>query len=139
MEVEVELTYEELISAFLLLRPLGDNKLPVEAALKVRDLHYALKPKIVVHSEVQDKILGENGALRDGESWKIKDGDIQFKNKTGKAKALSELKKLAETKVKIKMIPLERSDLVGAKDLFIEPSLLISLEDSKLLTMSDDA
>ncbi|MEE8115410.1 MAG: hypothetical protein V3T23_13785 [Nitrososphaerales archaeon] len=134
-EIEVEFTYEELVKAFILLRPLGESKLPVVAAIKVRDIHYALKPKITARTEVQDGILTEHGALKDNTGWKIKDGDIQFKTKAGETKALRELKKLTESKVKIKMIPLRRKDLIGAKNLYIEPSLLISLEDSKLLVL----
>ncbi len=135
---EIEITYEELIKDFLLLRPLGEEKLPITAALKVRKIHNSLKPDVLIHAEIQNKILVENNALKDGEQWKMKDGEIQFKTKAGRAKALDQLKELAETKLKVSIVPLEERDLASATELTIEPSLLISLEEAGLLTLTND-
>lgn len=137
---EYEMTYEELVTAFLLLRPLGLERLPVKAALKVRKLHHSLKPDVVIRDEQHSKILEENGAEKEENgSWKEEEdgGEIRFKTKRGRTKALKQLEELAEFKVKISMIPLEEKDLSNATGLTIQPSLLIALEESKLLVLDD--
>lgn len=133
---EYEMTYKEVTIAFMLLRPVGQLKLPLKAALKVRKLHYSLKTEANIRDEMQNKILEENDCLKETGGWKVNEnGTPAFKTKKGEKEGQKQLQELNETKVKITMVPLVEQDFSTANGLTIEPSLLISLEEARLLTL----
>lgn len=131
--VETEMTYRELVNAFLTLRPLVSERLPVKTALKVRRIHRDLEPEIRLRDETHQKILTDNGAEKEGDGWKIdEDGNAVFATKKGKAAAEKQLAELGDTTVTIKIVPLT-FDEMEANGLAIQPALLLALEDTHLL------
>jgi hypothetical protein len=140
MKVEVQkytFTYREVSQAWLLLRIFSEERLPIKASLKVRRINQSLKPEVVNREEEQVKIIKFGGAKTQPDGKWIMDEDdenqIKYKNKTVAIEVQKSLNELDKQECEVTFAPLLEVDLEKATGLNITPSLLIALEESKLL------
>ena len=133
-EKEFEYTYQDLVTAFLVLRVFEDERLPIKAALRVRRIHRALKAEVLIFEELRDKIFSDNGAEKAEDGWSLDDeGEVIFATKKGKTRGEKDIEELKRQETKVKFVPLEESDIELARGLDVSSNILIALEDSRIL------
>ena len=133
-EEEFEYTYQDLVTAFLVLRVFEDERLPIKAALRVRRIHRALKTEVLIFEELRDKIFSDNGAEKAEDGWSLDDeGEVIFATKKGKTRGEKDIEELKRQETKVKFVPLEESDIELARGLDVSSNILIALEDAQIL------
>lgn len=108
--IEIRTTYRDLFPAWMVLQNLSQMDLNGRTGSRVRTLVKTTKPHIEAREEQLNSILDQCGALKTlgGKGWKRDgNGDLEFRNKADKKRALAELEALADTEVAFHALPLE--------------------------------